>query len=116
MRFLIPASMLLLAGCASTPAPPPKVEPTKPVVVEKVERGPLVGLSANELVSRLGTPRLQVKEGDGTKLQFANTACVIDAYLYPGSSGTPRVSHVDTRTRDGRNAEQQSCIDSIEQR
>lgn len=118
MRFLIPAvAALLIAACASTPKPAP-VAPAKPVMAEPVERGDLIGMTAAELSTRFGQPRLTVREGDGTKLQFANEKCVIDAYLYPPASGTgaARVTHVDTRTRDGRGAEQTSCITSIELR
>ena len=118
MRILVPsAAALLLAACASTPRPA-TVEPPRPVAAEPVERGDLIGLTAGELGSRFGPPRLTVREGDGTKLQYANEKCVIDAYLYPpaGGSGAARVTHVDTRTRDGRDAEQTSCITSVELR
>jgi hypothetical protein len=114
MQRLFPAAALLLAACASTP-PPPVEKPTVPVAVPtKPERGELIGLSSNELVARLGTPRIQVREGDGTRLQFTSAACVLDAYLYPGSGGVPRVSHVEARTRDGRGATQESCLATIE--
>ena len=118
MRILLPASAaLLLAACATTPRPAP-VAPAGPVVAEPVERGDLIGASANDLSRRFGPPRLTVREGVGTKLQFANEKCVIDAYLYPPASGSgaPRVTHVDTRTREGRGAEQNSCITSVELR
>ncbi|MBA3666677.1 MAG: hypothetical protein H0W65_03005 [Sphingomonas sp.] len=116
MRRLIPASALLLAGCAT--APPVPVVPAKPAVVETSEQGALIGLGANELVARLGTPRLQIREGDGTKLQFSAPACILDAYLYPppAGQGIGRVTHVDTRTRDGRATDQLRCLTAIETR
>ena len=118
MRFLaLTAAAFFLASCASTPRPAP-VTPATPVAVEPVEKGDLIGMTAGELTGRFGRPRLTVQEGVGTKLQFANEKCVIDAYLYPpaSGSGTARVTHVDTRTREGRGAEQTSCIASVELR
>ncbi len=119
MRRLAPAAALFIAACATTPPPPAApVEPPKPVVVEKPESGTLIGLTANELVSRLGTPRLQIREGQGTKLQFAVPACILDAYLYPSApgGGVQRVTHVDTRNHQGNDVNQQSCITAIEAR
>ena len=118
MRFLAPVTAaLLVAACASTPRPSP-VTPARPVVEEAPERGDLIGLTTDELRVRFGQPRLTIREGAGTKLQFATAACVLDAYLYPPASGSgvARVTHVDTRTRDGRGAEQASCLAAIEGR
>ena len=120
MRYLLPLAVLLIAGCAATPPPPPAqpAAPTRPVVVEKPETGDLIGLSANELANRFGQPRLQVREGVGTKLQFVAPSCVLDAYLYPPGSGggLPRVTHVDTRDNQGRDVDQTRCIAAIQAR
>ena len=117
MRRLIPLAALLITGCASTPTP----EPVKPAVTvpEKTEdhdHSTLDGMTANELGQHFGQPRLQIREGDGTKLQFASSSCVLDAYLYPNPSGAgvPRVTHVDTRNFQGNPVNEQNCIASIE--
>jgi len=69
------------------------------------------GLTAQELVGRFGTPALQIREGTSLKLQFRGPRCVMDAYLYPqGSSGTLKVTHVDTRTPTGNDFDQAACI------
>ncbi len=47
----------------------------------------LIGLTAGELIQRLGQPALQVREGPGLKLQFRGRSCVLDAYLYPPAGG-----------------------------
>ena len=113
MRHLAPLAALLVAACASTPPPTP-VPVTPTVVQEPPKRGDLIGLSANELVARFGTPRLQVREGAGTKLQFLGSTCVLDAYLYaPATGGAQRVAHVDTRNREGRAVNQASCIAAL---
>jgi hypothetical protein len=39
---------------------------------------------------------------------------VLDAYLYPGQSGVPRVTHVDTRTPSGSDVDQATCISALE--
>ena len=119
MRYLLSAApLLLLAGCGTTPVP--VITPDRPqagVGAAPVERGALIGLDANGLAARLGSPRLQVREGDGTKLQYGASGCVLDAYLYPSASGgAARVTHVDTRTRDGRVIDQAACLRMIELR
>ncbi len=116
MRYpLAVAAFLLLAGCGTSPAPiatAPRV-----AVPERSERGDLIGLDAVSLGARFGTPRLQVREGDGTKLQYARGTCILDAYLYPApGGGDPRVTHVDTRNRDGRVIDQTGCIQQFEAR
>jgi len=113
MRLIVPAAaILLLSACGSTPKPAPVTQ----VAPQQRERGDLIGMSASELVARLGTPRLQIREGDGTKLQFAAPDCVLDAFLYPptSSAGLARATHIDTRNRDGRSVDQAGCLALIE--
>ena len=71
-------------------------------------------MTANELVEHFGRPRLQIREGDGTKLQFGGTNCVLDFYLYPAQGGAPRVSHIDARNLQGSDVSAQSCVHEIE--
>ncbi|MDQ3144192.1 MAG: hypothetical protein M3Q57_04855 [Pseudomonadota bacterium] len=114
MRILVPATAaLLLAACGTTPRP---VAPTSVTTAQPPQRGGLIGLEASELAARFGQPRLQVREGVGTKLQYATAACVLDAYLYPPASGAgvARVAHVDTRNREGRSVDQSGCIAAID--
>jgi hypothetical protein len=117
MRRLLLIAVLFLAACATTPPPKP-VGPAKPVVVEKPESGDLIGLTANDLATRFGQPRLQIREGDGTKLQFTVPSCILDAYLYPppSGSGLARVTHVDARDRTGRDVDKTGCITAIQAR
>ena len=71
-------------------------------------------MTANELIEHFGKPRLQVREGDGTKLQFMGPSCVLDFYLYPGAGNVPRVSHIDARNFQGGNVDAQGCVYAIE--
>ena len=71
-------------------------------------------MTANELIEHFGRPRLQIREGDGTKLQFAGPACVLDFFLYPGQGGVPRVSHIDARNLQGGEFSSQACVHAIE--
>ncbi len=117
MRFILTViALFLVAGCASTPEPvaiPARVA----VASSPPQRGELIGADANMLATRFGVPRLRVREGDGTKLQFAGGTCLLDAYLYPtGGNGVPRVTHVDTRNRDGRSVAQADCVAMLERR
>ena len=117
MRRLILASGLLLSGCATAPeqtattAPP--ATPSQPQRVQSS----LVGMTASELVTHLGSPAMQVREGTSVKFQFRGRACVLDAYLYPPPSGAGvlRVTHVDTRSTSGADTAQAACVTSLEQ-
>jgi len=101
---------LLLAACATAPKPG---QPTE-VPVSPHMRGEIIGLTAEELVRRFGTPALQIREGESLKLQFRSAQCVLDAYLYPSGSAPHRVTYVDTRTRSLAEADQADCIDSLD--
>ena len=114
MRRFLFASTLFLAGCATAPQQVVTQQPS-PVVTAPRESGDLIGLTANQLVSRLGRPALQISEGQSLKIQFRSHRCVLDAYLYPAGSGTPyRVTHVDARNPSGTDMLQADCLAAIE--
>ena len=112
MRRILLASTLLLSACATAPRQP---EP-QPVSAAPIppSSGGLIGLSASQLVSRLGNPALQVREGSSVKLQFRTARCVLDAYLYPHSDNQLRVTHIDTRASSGIDTNQAVCIATFE--
>ena len=103
--------ILFLAACAprvaQQPAPGPGTAP-----VEHVPSGVLIGLTASELGVRFGAPRFQVREGAGTKLQWSENGCVLDAYLYPppNGQGVPRLAHVDARNPSGADLNIDNCL------
>ena len=115
MRRHVFLASLLVAGCETVPEQPqpqlPTVTPARPHV-----RSELVGMTATELVERLGSPALQVREGQGLKLQFRASRCILDAYLYPppGAAAPVRVTHVDARLRSGADIDQKGCVAAIE--
>ena len=109
-RLSILLPVLVLAACA------PRVQQPTPVskpVTERPGGTTMVGLTANDLVSRFGQPTFQVREGVGTKLQWSQNGCVLDAYLYPaeGGRGGDRVMHVDTRQPSGADLPLNACLD-----
>ncbi len=75
----------------------------------------MVGLTGSDLVSRFGQPTFQVKEGQGTKLQWSHNGCVLDAYLYPpvGGQGVDKVAHVDARQPSGADLNINACLDLL---
>jgi hypothetical protein len=111
MRRAVALSMTFLLGACAT-APRPGV-PTEPLPSEHT-RGPVIGLTADQLVRRFGTPALQIREGPGVKLQFRSARCVLDAYLYSTGQAPHRVTYVDTRDRALADVDQAPCIDSLE--
>ena len=113
-RIIVTSGFVLLAACARPQGPGPQ-SPDPPSSGEHTH-GPIIGLTAEELVRLLGTPALQVREGSSLKLQFRHRYCVLDAYLYPppGAAAPYRVSYVDTRTRALAPVELGSCLHAFE--
>lgn len=111
MRRFIPVALsLLLAACATAPRPQQAVEtPASPHT-----RGEIIGMTAEDLVRRFGTPALQIREGDSLKLQFRSAQCVLDAYLYPSGTAPYRVAYVDSRTAALADVDQAFCIRSMD--
>ena len=115
MRRLLPALSLLAAACATAPQQPqPRL--ATPLTPSRPVHGSLLGLTASDLVARLGSPALQVREGAGVKMQFRSRYCVVDAYLYPpeNGQGLTRVTHADARLPSGADTDQAACISAVE--
>src|SRR5919112_4963514 len=108
-RFLAISVAMCLSACATRPAPQP--QPPPPIPMSPQIHSNLLGLTAGELIQRLGAPALQIREGRGLKLQFRGRSCVLDAYLYPPlqGAGAERVTHVDARLPNGNDTDQLSC-------
>ena len=113
--FFLVAAALSLTGCMSRAPQQPEAVKPPPVVQTPHVRSDLIGMSAGELIQRMGQPALQVREGPGLKLQFRGRSCILDAYLYPTPSGglPERVTHVDTRLANGSDTPQPACIASL---
>jgi hypothetical protein len=118
---------LLLSGCVpQTTAEPPRTRAPAPAPAAPAMPAParpsyslaglegVMGRTARALESTFGRPELDVREGSARKLQFASTACVLDAYLYPPQrGGEPVVTHIDARLPDGRDADRASCVEAL---
>ena len=133
-----PALLLvpLLAACTAVPPsqpPPParppvgNVPPTRPVAPPasqfrspEIEHVPgLEGVleqNAAGLQRLFGPPRLDVREGDARKLQFAGTPCVLDVFLYPLRNGTePVATYVEARrASDGQVVDRVACAQALQ--
>jgi hypothetical protein len=107
----LPAAPLLLAAAACSTLPKPVAAP---IVTAPAARpsGELVGLTVHELGQRFGQPQFQVREGPGTKLQWAGGGCVLDVYLYPpdGGRGVERVTYADARRTSGADLDVAACL------
>ncbi len=115
MRRIIFLAAVLVAGCTpdvERPEPPSQPRPS-PVIPQA--RGGLIGLTAAELVQQLGSPVLQIREGQSLKLQFRTAGCILDAYLYLPASGqgVQRVMHIDSRAPSGANIDQSACVTAL---
>jgi hypothetical protein len=139
-QAFVGAALLLAAGCTTAPAsapepppvaaPPPRAPqqappsqtPLPPVVgarAPQLQRLPgleeVVEHDAASLARRFGDPRLDVREGDMRKLQFAGEACVLDVFLYPLSQGAePVATHVEARrASDGQEVDRAACVAAL---
>lgn len=122
------AGAMLLGGCAGggKPAPvrpPASAQPRGTVVRVPQVMAPqgldgVIGASAEALLKRFGTPRIDLTEGDARKLQFAGAQCVLDIFIYPVSAvAQPTATHVAARQRQGgAAADPGACIREVEQR
>lgn len=114
LSLVVPA-FVVLAACATAPQPvQPPLQPQQPP--QQHTRGAVIGLTTEELVMRLGTPALQIREGNSLKLQFRSQFCVLDAYLYPpvGAASPYRVTYIDTRSPGLANVDQATCMSSLQ--
>ena len=135
--------MSLAAGCVAVPQPsgptsqqrpsPQRarpaarsVPPTRPAAPQpqpfrppQVEQGAglesVIEKDAATLVREFGRPRLDTREGDMRKLQFAGEPCVLDVYLYPLRPGSePVATYVDARrTSDGLDVDRAACVAAL---
>ena len=137
-RLSLSLIVLLLAGCATTVVPPPQqqppappqgqqvVPPTRPVTppmtdarAPQIQRLPgledVIEHDAASLVRRFGNPRLDVREGDMRKLQFAGEPCVLDVFLYPLREGQePVATYVEARrASDGQTVDRAACVAAL---
>lgn len=120
MRFWVLAGAVALGGCGAELVPAARPAAYVPVPAAAPASAPasvtaVKGQTAPRLIAEFGQPALDMSEGPARKLQFAGPICVLDAYLYPPSSGRgePVVTHLDTRQRDGGPIDQASCLAAL---
>lgn len=103
----------LLSACvAPTATRQTGAMPPPPMAGRYGKPSPLTGLDARGLMARFGQPRLDIQDRTVRKLQFltAGGRCVLDTYLYATARGRePVVTHIDTRTTDGNEADPAAC-------
>ncbi len=120
MKPVFPALILLaaLSACSSAPQTvtrkPQLIAPPPPKSKALTGLDGVIGRNARALTQMFGTATQDVFEADSRRLQFAGTACILDAYLYPPSPGKEAVvTYVDARTPEGRPAERASCVSAL---
>jgi hypothetical protein len=113
-RSFVLVPILFAAACAPRPQATSVPAPAPQPPVQQIRQTSLYGLNSQELVGHFGKPALQIREGNSVKLQFRDTRCVLDAYLYPARDGQMRVTYVDTRGPSGADMDQAACILALE--
>ncbi|MFV0625673.1 hypothetical protein ACBY01_16925 [Sphingomonas sp. ac-8] len=108
-----------LGGCTAVPNPGAGRVPPPPVTASYSAVGleRILGQPANALTHLFGKPDADLTEGAGRKMQFGSDICVLDAYLYaPKGGGTPVVTYVDSRQRNGAPIDRASCVAALVRR
>ncbi len=125
-KILIPSmAAMLLAGCAGSVSQPQTPATSKPLN-RPASAAPahsnydakgleaVMGKDSATLSRMFGTPRLDVQEANGRKLQFSGAPCVLDTYLYPdGKNGAEIVTYVDARRSDGAEVDRAACVNAL---
>lgn len=142
-RALVPCLTLVMAACSTVPSPapdrpepsvprpqapaprpaplpaPPPPAPADGFRMPEIMRGPgldgVIREDARSLIRQFGPPRLDVREGDMRKLQFAGAPCVLDIFLYPLSPGAePVATWLDARrASDGAGVDLLACLTAL---
>ena len=75
-------------------------------------------MTAGELIQYFGKPRLQIVEGESTRLQFAGPNCFLDIYLYPPErgSGPAKATYIAAHNAQGASVDAQTCSTAIANR
>ncbi|MBK8210914.1 MAG: hypothetical protein IPK78_14080 [Rhodospirillales bacterium] len=123
---IAPALALIVAACAGSgnDTGTSRVEPavagggSSPVAAlgQGADPAPaqLVGLDADQLERLLGPADFKRSDGPAELLQYRDTECIIDLFLYPdAASGAYRVTHVDARDRILNGGAEQTCVSRL---
>jgi hypothetical protein len=120
MKPMFPALVVLatLSACSAAPQTvarkPTIIAPPAPMSKALTGLDGVIGRNARALTQMFGAATQDVFEADARRLQFAGSACILDAYLYPPSVGKEAVvTYVDARTPEGRPAERASCVSAL---
>lgn len=102
------ALLLVVSACAAAtpPAPPPAAPPPPPP--PGLER--IIGQGAAVVIALLGPAALDRSEGPARQLQYIRPPCVLDVFLYPGSSGAVTVRTAAARKPDGSRMDPGRCL------
>jgi hypothetical protein len=109
----VPAANVSTAHPLSAPPLPVAIGFPQPRLPTSATPASLVGLSAQELTSLLGTPAWTRRENPAEVWQYRGTACVLDIYFYE-ESGTPRVLYAEARDEAAHSVTLAQCLERIE--
>ena len=77
----------------------------------------LLGRDATLLRASLGKPDFLRRDGGAEIWQYKNGTCVLNIFLYdetPSKSGAKRALHFDARSLDGKVADREACLKTVQ--
>ena len=116
------AAILLTAACQSTAsldssrtssnaAARSSAQPAAPILTK--DTASFIGLDDGTLSRTLGQPKQVRKDAPAEIWQYAGANCVVDFYLYAGSSGGLAVAYMEARDRAAEAIAPDRCVKSL---
>lgn len=109
-RLASGSALLLLAACATAPAPGVETVAPPPRPSGGMER--LLGQPAEAAIALLGPTSLDRREGAARHLQFAG-ACVLDLFYLPRPGASPVATHAEARLPNGQDVQPGECLAAL---
>ena len=73
----------------------------------------LMGADEAALHRLLGPPQFRRRDPPARLLRYRGPICLLDLFLYPAAGGEHRVTHVEARSRDGKDRSVPPCLETI---
>ena len=108
-KFIVLASLLLLAGCAAK-SPAPRLAPSVPIpsAPRRAEPPGYTGTSVDVLRTRLGAPAFSRKDGPTEMWRYDAGACHAFFFFTGGT-----VSHIETVPRGPGDSADPACLNAL---
>ena len=111
LRPALVAASLVLAGCSASSDNRTSPDPANPPVVRTDQ---LSGIGRGQVIALLGPADFHRKDGPAEIMQYRNSSCTLDVFLYKkAGSGEAQVHHVEARDQRMNTISSDSCLNTV---